>query len=61
MYLFTYEPMYVHTMWVLNFYSIENSIHLIGTCHKILKKFPTYVQDKTGTLLQLTLWFFPLS
>ncbi len=38
------------SMGVLHFYSIKNSIDLIGTCLKILQC-PVYVHDKTGTLL----------
>ncbi len=41
-------------MGVLHFYSIENSIDLIGTCLKILQC-RTYVHNKTGTLLLVTL------
>jgi hypothetical protein len=40
-------------MGVLRFYFIENSINLIGTCLKILQC-PTYVHNKTGTLLLVT-------
>jgi hypothetical protein len=46
-------------MGVLGFYSIENSINLIGTYLKILQC-PTYVHDKTGTLLLVPLAMFLL-
>ncbi len=44
---------------MLHFYSIKNSINLIGTYLKILQC-PTYVHDKTGTLLLVPLAMFLL-
>ena len=41
-------------MGVLRFYSIKNSIDLLGTCLKMLQC-PKYVHDETGTLLLVTL------
>jgi hypothetical protein len=47
------------SMGVLRFYSIKNSIDLIGTCLKILQC-PMYVHNKTGTLLLIPLAMFLL-
>ncbi len=50
-----FAPIYT-VLWggVLYFYSIKNSIGLIGTCLKI-NTYPTYVEAETGTLLLITL------
>jgi hypothetical protein len=44
----------MYTTGALCFYSIQNSINLIGTYLKIVL-FPTYVQTETGTLLLISL------